>query len=226
MTDLSARAGGGDAALTVRQRLSMAFPGRLRTRALGDLLAKSITEKDERLLALLVQGGLTTIFNRAIEAVDANAGFINALDKSGETDRSRYPHLYGNEKTAPLVLAVIKGFEEGAKILLAAGAKPFEKAEHILTGYTGALGAAIFRGDEAMIKLLMSQETVKQELQEEPKFRNYLLHVAILSDNDKSLKTLIACDAGFVEKARAYGTLKATDVKLGDGIKRAARPSR
>lgn len=224
MTDQSTRGRGGDAALMAGKGVAMAFPGRRRERALADLLAKSITEKDEKLLALLVQGGLTTIFNRAIAPLDANAAFKNAADKSGEIDRKRYPNLYGNTKTAPLELAVMKGFEKGAEILLAAGAKPFEKAENIPVGYTGAIGVAIFRGDDAMIKLLMSQEIASKELREEPSFRNYLLHIAILADNAKSLETLAKCDAGF-DKARAYGTVKASDVKLGNGITGRKKPA-
>jgi len=193
----------------------------------ADDLAQAIENKDFAKMQILLSGGLKTIFNKDIAALDAERAFKNALEKIGEIDatlfRKRYPHLYKSQKTTPLSLAVLTGFYDGAKLLIEKGAKIFHENENVKSGYTGPLGAAIFRGDEEMIRLLMGNASVQNELNTKPAFRNYLLHTVAGADNAVSLKTIAECDPDFIEKARAYGTMKAADFKLGTGIARKAK---
>lgn len=178
-------------------------------------------------MQILLGGGLKSIFNKDIAVSDPEGAFENALEKLGKIDaitlRTRYPHLYKNQKTTPLSLAVITGFHAGATLLIEKGAKIFHENDAVKSGYTGPLGAAIFRGDAEMIRLLMQHESVQNELNTKPQFRNYLLHAAAGADNAVSLQTIAECDPQFMEKARAYGTMKPADFKLGAGISRKAR---
>jgi len=198
-------------------------------RSLGgraDDLAQAIENKDFAKMHVLLSPGLKSIFKKDIAPLEAESAFKTALEKIGEIDatlfRKRYPHLYKNQKTTPLSLAVITGFGDGAKLLIEKGAKIFHENENVKSGYTGALGAAIFRGDAEMITLLMSHASVQNELNTKPAFRNYLLQTAASADNAQSLKTIAQCDPDFMEKARAYGTMKPADFKLGEGIVRQA----
>ncbi|MEZ0261187.1 MAG: ankyrin repeat domain-containing protein [Alphaproteobacteria bacterium] len=193
----------------------------------AEALAQAIENKDIQKMQVLLSPGLKTIFNNDIAALTPDAAFKTAFEKTGKLDatifRKRYPYLYKNQKTTPISLAVITGFHEGVKLLVEKGAKIFEENPKVKSGYTGALGAAIFRGDAEMITLLMNHESVQNELNTKPAFRNYLLHTAASADNALSLQTIAACDADFMEKARAYDTMKASDFKLGTGISRKAR---
>lgn len=195
----------------------------------ADALAQAIENKDIQKMQILLSPGLKSIFNNDIAPLPADTAFKTALEKIGELDatifRKRYPHLYKSGKTSPVSLAVITGFADGAKLLIEKGAKIFEENAAVKSGYTGALGAAIFRGDAEMITLLMSHDSVQNELKTKPAFRNYLLQSAANADNALSLQTIANCDAGFMEHARAYGTMKASDFKLGTGIARKARVS-
>jgi hypothetical protein len=213
---------GSDWARSLRERRSDAV---LR----GEALAQAIENKDFAKMQILLSPGLKTIFNKDIAPLGADDAFKMALEKIGEIDatlfRNRYPHLYKNQKTSPLSLAVLGGFQDGAKLLIEKGAKIFEETTLAKSGYTGALGAAIYRGDDAMIKFLMSHDSVQNELNTKPAFRNYLLHTVTGADNAATLKTIAECDEGFMEKARAYGTMRAADFTLGTGIRGNRRPA-
>lgn len=170
-------------------------------------IAAAIGKKDLHRLQFLLLTPFTRALSRTPLVVDAENIFA---------------HLYGHEKSTPLALAVIKGFDEGAKLLLQHGALPFKKTEYGL-GYTGAISAAIFYDRRELMADLLLHKTAQEELKAQPGFRNYLLHAALGTDNAATLSHLLAIDPEMAEKGVVYGDRKAADFTLGTGVLNRAR---
>jgi hypothetical protein len=188
----------------------------------ADALAGAIKKKQLWRVDFLLETPLSSVFARSPAPVSPDSAFSEAWkgmwNKTRENARYKLPELYDNQRTSPLTAAVLSGFTEGAELLLKKGAAPFEKSDASPTGYTGPLRAAIFRGNEDMITLLMSQPAVKAELAAEPKFRNWILLTALGTDCAATLAHVATCDPELMEKGRVYGDHKAEEFKLGDGI--------
>lgn len=197
----------------------------LRTRAdaiVADALGTAIKKQQLWRVEFLLQTPLPSLFTRQPTLPNPNSVFADAWqglsDAAREKARYRFSPLYDNHRTSPLTAAVLAGFNSGVELLLAKGAAPFYRSSASPSGYGGALGAAIFLGKYDAITLLMSQPVVKQELETQPKFRNYLLHTALGTDCAATLAHLAKCDPDLLEKGRVYGDHKAEEYTLGDGI--------
>ena len=188
----------------------------------ADAVAEAIKGKQLWRLEFLLTTPLPSLFKKQPPLPHPDSAFADAWTGLSDAarDKARYdfPALSDNQRTRPLTATVLAGFIGGAEFLLGKGAAPFQRTTSSPTGYTGALGAAIFQGNEAAITLLMSQPAVKEELNTEPKFRNYLLLTAIGTNCAATLAHLATCDPDLLEKARVYGDHKASEFTLGDGI--------
>lgn len=141
-----------------------------------------------------------------------------ATKPAADVARRDYPALYAHQRTPPLTAAVIAGFTQGAALLLAQGAAPFAPAPHVKAGFQGAIAAAIFRGNEDMMTLLMQDKAVQDELSRNPAFRNFILFTALGTDNAATLRHLATLDTDLLEKAVVYDGKKAADFTLGNGV--------
>jgi hypothetical protein len=221
-SNITATADDFDWARKLKSRVGRQFFRSTADAIVADALGKALEKKQDWRVAYLLETPLPSLFTKQPSPLNPDGAFEDAWkglsDTAQEKARYKFPSLSDNHRTAPLTAAALAGDLETVKLLAEKGASPFYRTDASPTGYGGALGAAIFRGQDDIVSFLMSQPAVKQELDAEPKFRNYLLLTALGTDCAATLAHLAKCDPDLLEKGRVYGDHKASEFTLGEGI--------